>query len=232
MKTKCAIMQPYLFPYLGYFQLISKVDIFVFLDDVTYIKQGWINRNKIWDTHQDKARSFSFPLVSASSNRYIRETELFDFEKTRSNFLRTLEYYYKDAPYFEAGFALTKSILELPHKSISELASESVIRISRYLEVQPKFLFSSQLRYDKGGSKTDRLTNICKLIGASIYLNSPGGTHLYNVEDFLKRGIELQFVSNSNDSTNKLVVESEDGLSIIHALMKFNYSDLATKLRE
>lgn len=231
MNTKCAIMQPYLFPYLGYFKLVSEADIFVFLDDVTYIKQGWINRNRILDTHEGKVKFFSFPLVSASSNRYICETELFDFEKNRSNFLKTLEYYYGDAPYFEAGFALTKSILEFPYKSISELASESVIRISRHLEVQPQFLFSSQLRYDRGASKTDRLANICKLIGANTYINSPGGTLLYNAEDFLQRGIELQFVSWSHDSADELGVESEDQLSIVHGLMKFHYSDLATKLR-
>ncbi|MCK4814823.1 WbqC family protein, partial [bacterium] len=64
---KLAIMQPYFMPYIGYFQLINAVDKFVFLDDVTFIKQGWINRNRI--LLNDKEHLFSVPIKDISSNK-------------------------------------------------------------------------------------------------------------------------------------------------------------------
>ena len=62
---KLAIMQPYLFPYLGYFQLIAAVDKFVFYDDVNFIKNGWINRNRLLIS--GKVNYITIPLSGASS---------------------------------------------------------------------------------------------------------------------------------------------------------------------
>ena len=69
---KLAIMQPYVFPYIGYFQLINAVNKFIFYDDVDYIKQGWINRNQI--LLNGKAYLFTIPLADASSLRKIKDT--------------------------------------------------------------------------------------------------------------------------------------------------------------
>ena len=71
---KIAIMQPYFFPYLGYWQLISAVDRFIVFDDVNYIKKGWINRNRILLNGKDHL--FTLPLKGASQNKLINEIEV------------------------------------------------------------------------------------------------------------------------------------------------------------
>ena len=72
---KLAVMQPYLFPYIGYFQLINKVDVFVVYDNVKYVKGGWINRNKL-RTSSVKAEYFTLPLEKASHHLDIVERKI------------------------------------------------------------------------------------------------------------------------------------------------------------
>ena len=69
---KLAIMQPYLFPYIGYYQLINSVDKFIIYDDVNFIKQGWLNRNSI--LVNGKRNLFTVPLENQSSFTKINET--------------------------------------------------------------------------------------------------------------------------------------------------------------
>src|SRR5690606_3799363 len=99
---KIAIMQPYLFPYLGYFQLINAVETFVFYDDVNFIKRGWINRNQI--LVDNKAALFTVPLKKASQNKLINEIDMAIDEKWLSQFFKTIEQNYKNAPYFDDTF--------------------------------------------------------------------------------------------------------------------------------
>ena len=95
---RIAIMQPYFFPYIGYFQLISAVDIFVVYDDVNYINKGWINRNHILVNGQ--AKLITIPLIQASQNKHISEIELFGDLKWKDKLLKTIEFNYKKASYF------------------------------------------------------------------------------------------------------------------------------------
>ena len=96
---KIAIMQPYLFPYIGYFQLINAVDKFIIYDDVTYIKQGWINRNNI--LLNGKPFLFTVPLKDASSYKLIRDIEIGNNFNWKTKLIRTVEQAYKKAPYFK-----------------------------------------------------------------------------------------------------------------------------------
>src|SRR5215217_1532985 len=95
-----AIMQPYIFPYIGYFQLINSVDKFIFYDDVDYIKQGWINRNKI--LLNDGAYLFTIPVTDSSSSRQIKDTSLHEqsYGNWKKKFYSTLDMAYRKAPYY------------------------------------------------------------------------------------------------------------------------------------
>ena len=97
-----AIMQPYIFPYVGYFQLIKAVDVFVFYDDVHFIKKGWINRNQL--LINDKAHLFSVPLNKPSQNKLINEIKLALDQKWLKHFYSTLEFNYKKAPFYKEIF--------------------------------------------------------------------------------------------------------------------------------
>src|ERR1035437_356071 len=95
---KLAIMQPYIFPYLGYYQLVNTVDTFVFFDDVNYIKKGWINENNI--LVNDAAYKFTLPVKDSSQNKRINQIELSDYKTWCDKFLKTLSSTYKKSPQF------------------------------------------------------------------------------------------------------------------------------------
>src|SRR5208283_1135183 len=122
---KLAIMQPYLFPYLGYFQLIAAVDKFVLYDDVAFIKQGWVNRNQI--LLHGKPHLFSVPLQGASSNKTIRDTlvSFHEYPRWKDKFLKTITLAYSKAPQFEPTRSLLSDVIDSNFGNIGELAWRS-----------------------------------------------------------------------------------------------------------
>lgn len=213
-------MQPYVFPYIGYFQLIKSVDVFVFYDDVNYIKQGWINRNKILVS--GKELLYTIPLKDASSFNTIRETEVnvHLFVKWRAKFLRTLEQSYKKAPYFEEVYKLIVNILDNDFTLIADLANESIIKISAYLGIITKFLCSSSDYPDtKSLDRESRLIEIIKRNNAVCYINPIGGQELYTKEFFLKKGIELSFIKSKQINYKQFNNEFIPWLSIVDVMM-------------
>ena len=130
---KIAVMQPYLFPYLGYFQLAASVDRFVFFDDVNFIKKGYIHRNSI--VVNGELNRFSIPLKKASQNDLIKDVWVADtFEDWKVKFIKTLEINYSKAPYFSEVMDLLKKVLK--NDNLSELALESVRSVFEYLNKQ------------------------------------------------------------------------------------------------
>src|SRR4051812_4492478 len=102
-------MQPYLLPYIGYFQLIAAVDRFLFLDDVNYINRGWINRNRILLGGKDHL--FTLNLKEVSQNKKINEIEIAKDERWTAKFLRTVESAYRKAPHYSAVMPILQEIV-------------------------------------------------------------------------------------------------------------------------
>lgn len=215
---KVAIMQPYVFPYLGYFQLIDAVDTFVFYDDVHFIKGGWINRNRI--LVQKKESLFTIPLIKASQNKLIHEIEVDFNSKIKNKFFTTIEQNYRKAPYFDDVFGMLEHVLTCDYHSIAHLAERSVKMICNYLSAETKFQKSSQRYSDsRGEDKTERIISICKKLKASEYINPIGGKAIYKKEDFKKEGINLLFVENELKPYIQFGNNFVSGLSIIDVLM-------------
>ena len=222
---KLAIMQPYFFPYIGYFQLIQAVDKFVFYDDVNFIKQGWINRNRILLNNKDFL--FSIPLEQISSNKKINETKISKkyFEKWLTKFYKTINSAYNKAAYFNDTLSLLEKTFEIKHATISELAIESITNVCNYLGVEKEFEVSSKLYQETFGlSKSGRLIEICKKNNTKQYINPIGGQAIYTKEEFAKSGIKLSFLQSNNIRYNQFGNKFVPGLSIIDILM-FNSVD-------
>ena len=183
---KIAIMQPYVFPYVGYFQLINAVDIFVFYDDVNFIKQGWINRNNILVNGQPFL--FTIPLKKPSS--FVKINEVMINEKMRGQwqkkFLLTLQQNYKKAPFFEEGFSIVENIFasSIDEISISKLAIKSVLEVCNYLDIDTKIISSSTIYENKDLSGKERVIDICKKENSLHYINPIGGQELYEQSYF------------------------------------------------
>ena len=106
---KLGIMQPYFFPYLGYWQLINAVDTFVLLDDVNFIMRGYINRNSI--LVNKKQNLFTIPLDKPSQNKLIKDTKLKFDAKTKNNFIKTIDLAYKKAPEYNKFYPVLEEII-------------------------------------------------------------------------------------------------------------------------
>jgi len=192
-------MQPYFLPYLGYIQLINAVDIFVFFDDVNFIKKGWINRNNI--LVNSEPYRFTIPLNNASQNKLINETEIANYNQWKNEFLKLLEHNYKKAPFYNQNNEwLSKELNKRSYSCISDLASELIISLAQLLGMNTRFIFSSKINYDKSTKVNgqSKILSICKDLKASIYINPKNGVDLYNNSDFEAEHIELKFIHMGN----------------------------------
>lgn len=220
MRT--AIMQPYFFPYIGYFQLINAVDKFIILDDVNYIKKGWINRNRILLNGKDYL--FTIPCEKISQNKLINEVEVIKDEKAVNKFLKTINNAYSKAPYFSEVFELVEGVFKFDKVLISELAYGSITSVLNFLGIEKNIVFSSKNYSNSEFKKADRLIDICKMNNADIFINSSGGKELYDKVEFNKNGIKIYFIKNIITPYNQFENNFIPGLSIIDVLM-FNTKD-------
>lgn len=217
MKT--AIMQPYIFPYIGYFQMIGAVDFFVFYDDVHFINRGWINRNRI--LVNGKPTYITITLKEASQNKLINEISIFEEQKCFPKILKTIEQNYKKAPHFEVVYNLIKKIFDKKYENIGLLAAESVKEVCNYLDLKTKFSYSSEKFLNtKDNERADRLIKITKSLGSDTIINAIGGQALYDKIEFKEKGIDLFFIKTEEFSYPQLSVEEfQPHLSIIDVLM-------------
>jgi hypothetical protein len=220
-----AIMQPYLFPYIGYYQLLNAVDRFVIYDDVTYIKQGWINRNNTLSNGQPLL--FTMPLIDASSNRLIKDILVNDrlFEPWKVKFLRTLAQSYSKAPNVAKVVELVEQVLkQAPGRSISEVAGESLHIVHSYLKLNTELIRSSNQYGNNHLSGQQRVLDICRQEVATAYINPIGGQSLYDKEIFQFHGINLSFIKSRLVTYQQYKNNFVPWLSIIDVLM-FNSAD-------
>jgi hypothetical protein len=227
---KVAIMQPYIFPYIGYFQLINAVETFVFYDDVNFIKKGFINRNYI--LVNDKAHQFTIPCSSVSQNKLIKDVFIHYDEKTRSKFIRTLEQAYREAPYFDNVFPLLDQFLKRKsYNTISEMAIASIKLIANYLRLDKNWVISSQIHESSHHlSKEARILEIAKKEGAKTYINAIGGKSFYSKEYFEKEEITLCFLQSDPISYPQFKDEFVPWLSILDVVMFNTIEDIQTML--
>lgn len=212
-------MQPYVFPYLGYFQLIRAADSFVFYDDVQFMKGGWVNRNRI--TIQGKPHIFTFPAQGGSTTARIMDVTCNINEKFRKKFLRQIEQEYRKAPQFEPVLDLVERVLVGPHdNNMATLAMTSVKEVLDHLGISFVPIVSSRDFPRKGPLKgPERVITITKALGGKRYVNLPGGVSLYDPDQFAENGIDLRFIKDRSKTYPQFATSFLPRLSIIDVLM-------------
>lgn len=214
---RLAIMQPYLFPYIGYFQLVASVDRFVFYDDVNFIKNGWINRNRLYLS--GAVRYFTIPLSGASPFLKINQVAVQPGELWKKKMLESVRHAYSKAPYFKAANELLETTLNSGALSIAAIARASVRAVCAHAGLDTEFVESSTMYGNAQLSGPERVLDICKLENASAYFNPPGGRELYSKEAFAAAGIDLHFVQPCLREYRQLAAGFQPGLSVLDALM-------------
>lgn len=224
---KLAIMQPYFFPYIGYFQLINAVDTFVIYDDVNYINKGWINRNNI--LVNGKSNLITFPLKNASQNKLINETEISEGIKNAEKLLKTIELNYKKAPFFKEIYYVLADIILLKSADIATFNLKGINAICNYLSVSTKIVSTSAIYNNTHLKAQHRILDICKQEAATHYINPIGGMEIYSKELFVNSGILLNFIKAKPFEYKQFKNEFVPWLSIIDVMM-FNAPDNIKKM--
>lgn len=222
---KVAIMQPYFFPYIGYYQLVNAVDRFVFLDDVNFINRGWINRNRILLDGKDYL--FTIPLREASQNKLINEIIVAE-ENWRYKILKTIELGYKKAPHFDEVYELLKTVFFLPVTNIATLAKKSVQTVCDFVGIGTIIIDSANVFNNKEMRGEERIIHINKMLFATDYINPIGGLELYSRENFLNNGINLHFLRTKEVCYKQFKKSFIRNLSIIDVMM-FNDKEVIYK---
>jgi len=215
---KVAIMQPYFFPYIGYFQLINAVDKFVLYDDIEYTKKGWINRNRILVNGVDAY--ISLPLQNDSDFLTVKERYLASsWGKDKKKISNRIKESYRKAPYFEQSFELIESCLEFNNANLFEFILNSLKETLKFLNIATPIVVSSTIPLSFELKAEDKVIAICKKTHASIYINPIGGISLYNKETFKAQEIKLSFLQSNDIVYSQYKNDFVPWLSIIDVIM-------------
>lgn len=224
---KVAIMQPYFFPYIGYFQLINAVDEFVVYDDVNFIKQGWITRNSI--LVDKKKQNFILQVEGASSFKEIKEITL---GKNKKKLIKTIEQEYKKAPFFHLIFPIIKEILLSDESNLSKFLIFSLQKIASYLQIETVFRISSEIDKNNLLKGQEKVIAICKKLNATNYINAIGGQELYNKEIFNINEITLSFIRTEPIHYTQFDDKFIPWLSIIDVMMFNSIKEIKNMLNK
>ena len=184
-------MQPYFFPYIGYFNLINKTDIFVFLDNVQFNRRGWIHRNKLFN-FQDNLDWLTLPLKKKSrENTKITDLELHqDFEKI---FFKQFLKFPKLKNLKSSNYKIFKSMFDFD-TSVNEYLCRTIINTSKILGISSQFFKASDLKLEKKKDFQKNIIDIVKTFNCIEYYNLPGGLDLYDFKEFKNNKINLNFI--------------------------------------
>jgi len=227
--SKIAVMQPYVFPYLGYFQLINAVDEFVIYDNIQYTKKGWINRNRI--LVNGKPEYISIPLQKDSSyldinKRYVSES--FDKDKL----IRKIRSVYGKAPFFEQVFVIIEESILYKRNNLFDFIYHSLKITLDYLGIETTIVKSSHVEINHNLKAEEKVKAICVYMNKSTYINPIGGKDLYQKQDFKKEEIALYFLKPSLPEYKQFNHPFVSGLSIIDVMMFNSPEEIRSMLNQ
>ena len=218
MIVKLGIMQPYFFPYIGYFQLMNAVDEFVVYDNIEFTKKGWINRNRILVNGKDSF--ITIPIKKDSDYLDIRDRYLAETWRSEKNkMLNRIIESYRKAPEFNSVFSLIEKCILNEESNLFNFILHSLKLTKDNLGIKSTIVISSTIPIDNELKSENKVIEICKARGASSYINPIGGTTLYQKERFETEGIRLDFIKTDNISYKQFNNEFVPWLSIIDVMM-------------
>lgn len=184
-------MQPYLYPYLGYYQLLAEVDTFVVFDDVNFIKKGFIHRNFIPVFGIKK--QFNLSLKKASQNKLINEIDINDPITQCIPLIENT--YINKCNYSDDILSIINFHKTIEEENLAEFLKRTIEYMSyNLLEQSPNIINSSSLKVQKNNGAEQRIIDIVLSLGGTSYYNLPGGVDLYSPSNFNDAGIDLKFI--------------------------------------
>ena len=218
-KKHIAIWQPYFFPYIGYWQLINAVDLFLVADNAHFIQNSRIYHNHILG-QGGQPQYFGIEISHASCTHLICETSRVVNLKRADKMCRVLEYYYKKAPHYNEAMEVIKPILLDEEPDLTRYLVKQLRAVSDYLGIKTEIRLLSEVSARWDCRAPEVIRRACEHFGITNYINSITGTKYYDKETFREMGINLQFLRRNDDIRYKQRCdEFVPDLSIIDVMM-------------
>lgn len=223
---RLGIMQPYFFPYIGYFQLMNAVDQWIVFDTPQYIRHGWVNRNRVLSHGENGWKYITVPIQKCSRNTPIHSVKIGDRD-WQTELSRSFDYYAaRKAPYLEQTVAFVERAIAGSFELLSDLLVATLRQTLQYLEIETPLRRFSEMDLQVGeiDHPGQWALKISREVGASVYINPPGGREIFDREEFTRETIDLRFLEPKLEEYDQGRKDFVAGLSIIDCLM-FNGSD-------
>jgi len=222
MGDKIGVMQPYLFPYIGYFQLMNTVDRWILFDEIQFIDKGWINRNRI--LHPDEGKEWQYitvPLANRGQFDKICDISIKTDIDWRSQILGKLTHYKKKAPFYKETVTFVRDCFDTDEINISRLVTEVLKKTAAYMCIDTQIEVQSDLKLSIEGIEHSGqwALKISEALSASKYINPFGGFEIFRPDEFTASGIELSFLKTDFKPYPQKRNGFVPGLSIIDVMM-------------
>ncbi|MCA9263772.1 MAG: WbqC family protein [Planctomycetales bacterium] len=217
---KLGIMQPYFLPYLGYFDLICRTDQWIVFDTPQYIRHGWVNRNRILHPQQGW-QYIKVPLAKHARETPINQIKIAEPDQWHARVLSQLQHYKKLGRYFSETYTFLQDALQVSTDSLAELNVHLLDEVCQHISIPFRWRRFSEMQLELGPihGPGDWALRICEAVGATEYVNPPGGASLFDVAAFERHGIRLQIQAYTPPEYDTRQYTFEPGLSIVDVMM-------------
>ena len=222
-------MQPYFLPYIGYWQLINAVDVFVIYDNIQYTKKGWFNRNRY--LLNGKKATFSLNLKDESDFMTVKQRFL-SSKFNRKKLIAMFQNAYHRAPMKDEVFPIIGKLINYPNNNLFEYTYNSIEEICKYLNIATKIVISSKININHSLKSEQKVIEICKELQTSTYINSVGGIKLYTNKNFANENIDLKFIKSKPIFYKQFDNEFVEWLSILDVMMFNSAKEIKELLNE
>ena len=219
---RLGMMQPYFFPYLGYFGLIHATDLWVVFDTPQYIRRGWVNRNRILSDGREPWKYARVPIAYCDQHTPIHSVRIHPGQQWKRDIINGLEIYrLRRAPYYRQTVQLLRELLADEVVGLADLNVKCLARCCEYIGLSFQYRLFSEMRLVLPGIDTagEWALQTARAIGATTYINPPGGRSIFDASAFDKAGIELKFLEPELPEYDQHGQAFLPGLSIIDVLM-------------
>jgi WbqC-like protein family len=200
-ETGCsvAVMQPYFFPYLGYFQLLAHVDVFVVCDDTQYVKQSWMNRNRILE--RGAPAYLTLPVASGCHRQLICKKRLHAPRYHQPKLLARIRHAYHAAPHLDSVAAFLDPLFAGADETIASFNVRALRALKELLGLRTRLVLASERAYPRCRTAQERVIRICLEEGGSRYVNPirARSLRLYEQAAFTAAGLDLSYLSTNAD---------------------------------
>ena len=224
-----AIMQPYFFPYLGYFSLIKHTKLFILLDTVQFIRHGWIERNRVLKQNEGWMY-IKVPIIKDNGrSTLIKNIRIGNQQNWKKKILAQLQHYKKIAPFYHEAIGLLEELFDQEFNDIVTLNKVSLEKVSSYIGINNNIKVFSELnlKIERPQAPDEWALNICRKLGnVDEYWNPEGGMNFFTTSKYIDAGINIKFHQMELTKYEQNRDIFEHGLSVIDVMMFKSVEDI------